>query len=74
MLDHVILIVSNVKRSLAFYEATSKPLNIEFFLPYKIEVDPPDLWEFGDGKALFRMKQGKPDPESIQGVHGGKQW
>ena len=35
MLDHMILTVSNIERSLAFYEAALKPLNIKFFLPYK---------------------------------------
>jgi hypothetical protein len=44
MLDHMILTVSNVERSLAFYEAALKPLNIKFFLPYKSEGDHPDLW------------------------------
>ena len=34
MLDHMILTVSNVQRSLPFYEAALKPLNIKFFLPY----------------------------------------
>src|SRR5712691_7304964 len=66
MLDHMILTVSNVERSLAFYEAALKPLNIKFFLPYKGEGDHPDLWGFGDGKrAFFWTKQGKPDPASI---------
>ena len=51
MLDHMILTVSNVERSLAFYEAALKPLNIKFFLPYKDEGDHPDLWGFGDGKG-----------------------
>ena len=68
MLDHMILIVSNVERSLAFDEAVLKPLNIKFFLPYKGEGDHPDLWGFGDGKrAFFWIKQGKPDPASIRG-------
>jgi catechol 2,3-dioxygenase-like lactoylglutathione lyase family enzyme len=31
MLDHIILSVSDVERSLAFYEAALKPLNIKFF-------------------------------------------
>jgi catechol 2,3-dioxygenase-like lactoylglutathione lyase family enzyme len=35
MLDHMILTVSDVERSLAFYETALKPLNIKFFLPYK---------------------------------------
>ena len=37
MLDHMILTVSNIERSLAFYEATLNPLNIKSFLPYKGE-------------------------------------
>jgi len=32
MLDHMILTVSDVERSLAFYEAALKPLNIKFFM------------------------------------------
>ncbi len=59
MLDHMILTVSNIERSLAFYQAALKPLDIKFFLPYKGEGDHPDLWGFGDGKrAFFWIKQG----------------
>ena len=66
MLDHMILAVSDVERSLAFYEAALKPLNIKFFMPYKGEDGHPDLWGFGDGKrAFFWIKQGKPDPAAI---------
>ncbi len=66
MLDHIILTVSNVERSLAFYEAALKPLHIRFFLPYKGEHGHPDLWGFGDGKrACFWLKEGTPDPRSI---------
>ena len=66
MLDHMILTVSDVERSLAFYESALKPLGIKFFLPYKGEGDHPDLWGFGDGKrAFFWLKQGKPNPASI---------
>src|SRR5437016_10186991 len=66
MLDHIILTVSNVERSLAFYEAALKPLYIKFFLSYKGQGDHPDLWGFGDGKrAFFWIKQGKPDPASV---------
>jgi catechol 2,3-dioxygenase-like lactoylglutathione lyase family enzyme len=73
MLDHMILTVSDVERSLAFYEAALKPLSIKFFLPYKGEGDHPDLWGFGDGKrAFFWLKQGKPNPASIHwGFMGG---
>jgi catechol 2,3-dioxygenase-like lactoylglutathione lyase family enzyme len=66
MLDHIILTVSGVERSLAFYEAALKPLNIKFFMPFKGEDGHPDLWGFGDGKkAFFWIKQGKPDPAAI---------
>src|ERR1700678_2912960 len=51
MLDHMILTVSNVECSLAFYEAALKPLHIKFFLPYKGEGNHPDLWGFGDGRG-----------------------
>jgi catechol 2,3-dioxygenase-like lactoylglutathione lyase family enzyme len=66
MLGFMILTVDNVERSLMFYEAALKPLNIKFFLPYKGKDGHPDLWGFGDGKqAFFWLKQGKPDPEAI---------
>jgi catechol 2,3-dioxygenase-like lactoylglutathione lyase family enzyme len=66
MLDHMILTVSDVERSLAFYQAALKPLSIKFFLPYKGEGSHPDLWGFGDGKRAFSwLKQGKPDPSSV---------
>jgi catechol 2,3-dioxygenase-like lactoylglutathione lyase family enzyme len=66
MLDHIILTVSDVERSLDFYEAALKPLNVKFFMPYKGKDGHPDLWGFGDGKrAFFWIKQGKPDPAAI---------
>jgi catechol 2,3-dioxygenase-like lactoylglutathione lyase family enzyme len=66
MLGFMTLTVDNVERSLMFYEAALKPLNIKFFLPYKGKDGHPDLWGFGDGKqAYFWLKQGKPDPEAI---------
>ena len=72
MLDHMILTVSDVERSLAFYEPALKPLSIKFFLPYKGEGDHPDLWGFGDGKkAFFWLKQGKPNPASRMASFGG---
>jgi catechol 2,3-dioxygenase-like lactoylglutathione lyase family enzyme len=50
MLDHIILTVSDIERSLAFYETALKPLNIKFFMPYKGKDGRPDLWGFGDGQ------------------------
>jgi hypothetical protein len=62
MLDYIILAVSDIKRSLAFYEAALMPLKIKFFMPYKGKDGHPDLRGFGDGKkAYFWLKQGKPD-------------
>ena len=47
MIDHIILTVSDVERSFAFYVASLAPLNIKFFMPYKGENGHPDLWGFG---------------------------
>ena len=66
MIDHIILTVSNVERSLAFYEGALAPLNIKFFMPYKGKNGHPDLWGFGDGKrAFFWRKHGAHDPQNI---------
>lgn len=66
MLDHIILTVSDIERSLAFYDSALEPLNIRFFLPYNGENGHPDLWGFGDGtRACFWLKVGNPDPASI---------
>ena len=66
MLDHIILTVSDIQRSLAFYEAALKPLDIKYYVFYQGENGHPDLWGFGDGKkAVFWLKQGTPDPAAI---------
>src|SRR5258708_14687283 len=66
MLDHIILTVGDVKRSLTFYTAALKPLKIQMLMPYKGVDGHPDLWGYGDDhKAFFWLKQGKPDPASI---------
>jgi catechol 2,3-dioxygenase-like lactoylglutathione lyase family enzyme len=66
MLDHIILTVSNVERSLKFYTAARTPLKIKMFLPYNGADGHPDLWGFDDGeKAFFGLKQGTPDPASV---------
>lgn len=66
MVDHIILTVRDVERSLTFYEAALKPIGLRFFMPYKGEAGHPDLWGFGDGrKACFWLKRGEPNPESI---------
>jgi catechol 2,3-dioxygenase-like lactoylglutathione lyase family enzyme len=71
MLDHMILTVSDVERSLAFYEAALKPLDIKFFMPYKGEDGHPDLWGFGDGKRAFldKAREARSSGHSL-GVRG----
>jgi hypothetical protein len=51
------LTVSNVERSLAFYEAALNPLSIKLCLPYKGEGDHPDLWGFVDAKRAFFCRE-----------------
>ena len=66
MIDHIILTVNDVERSLAFYESALAPLNIKFFMPYKGKDGHPDLWGFGDGKRAFLwLKRGAPDTQNI---------
>ena len=66
MIDHIILTVSDVPRSLAFYEAALKPLGISMFMPFKGENGHADLWGFGDGqRAIFWLKLGTPYPDAI---------
>lgn len=66
MVNHIILSVSDVEKSLAFYEAALAPLDIKFFVPFKGVDGHADLWGFGDGQsAFFWLKQGTPSPEAI---------
>ena len=66
MLDHVILTVSDFKRSVAFYEQALKPLGFSQFMDFKGENGHPDLKGFGDGSSFsFWLKQGRPDPEAV---------
>ena len=39
MLDHIILTVSDVERSLKFYTAALKPLKMKMFAPIKARTD-----------------------------------
>ncbi|MDR9753788.1 VOC family protein [Pseudomonas sp. SZMC_28357] len=66
MIGHIILSVSDIERSLKFYEAALKPLNISMFMPFKGVDGHDDLWGFGDGtRAIFWLKQGTPNPDAI---------
>jgi catechol 2,3-dioxygenase-like lactoylglutathione lyase family enzyme len=65
MLDHVFLTVSDLKRSIAFYEAALAPLGIAHVLDYDGKDGPeghPDLKGFGsNGRVYFWLRQGQAD-------------
>ena len=65
MLDHVIITVKDLDRSIAFYETALKPLGIVHAVDYNGKDGPdghPDLKGFGrDGRVFFWLRQGNPD-------------
>jgi catechol 2,3-dioxygenase-like lactoylglutathione lyase family enzyme len=66
MIDHVILTVSDLKRSIDFYTPALKSLGYLKTMDFKGEAGHPDLFGFGnDANFSFWLKQGKPDPDSI---------
>jgi catechol 2,3-dioxygenase-like lactoylglutathione lyase family enzyme len=66
MLDHVILTVSNFKRSIAFYEKALKPLGFTDFVIFDGKGGHPDLKGFGtNGRYFFWLKEGMPDPAAV---------
>ena len=62
MLDHVFLSVSDIARSIAFYEKTLAPLGIAHVLDYDGKQGPaghPDLKGFGaNGRVFFWLRAG----------------
>jgi catechol 2,3-dioxygenase-like lactoylglutathione lyase family enzyme len=66
MIDHVILTVSDFKRSVAFYAKALKPLGITALADYEGKDGHPDLKGFGIGKShFFWLKEGRPDPQAV---------
>ena len=66
MLDHIILSVSDVPRSISFYEAALAPLGITHYVDYNGENGHPDLKGFGrDQRAFFWLKSGPPSPDAV---------
>jgi catechol 2,3-dioxygenase-like lactoylglutathione lyase family enzyme len=67
MIDHVILTVSDFKRSVAFYAKALQPLGITSLSDYVGKDGHPDLKGFGIGKShFFWLKEGKPDPQHAE--------
>jgi catechol 2,3-dioxygenase-like lactoylglutathione lyase family enzyme len=62
MFDHVVLSVSKLARSVAFYEAALKPLGITRRVSYPGHVGHAPLEGLGDGRERYLLlKKGKPD-------------
>ena len=65
MLDHVFLSVSDITRSIRFYEAALTPLGITARLDYDGKDGPPghpDLKGFGaHGRMFFWLREGGPE-------------
>ena len=65
MLDHIVLTVSDLPRSIAFYEAALSPLGISHYIDYDGKDGHADLRGFGhDRMAYFWLRQGTADPSS----------
>jgi catechol 2,3-dioxygenase-like lactoylglutathione lyase family enzyme len=65
MLDHLFLTVSNIERSIAFYEAVLRPLGINQRFDYDGKNGPPghpDLKGFGaNGRLFLWLREGAAD-------------
>lgn len=66
MLDHIILSVSDLPRSVAFYEQALAPLGITHYVDYDGENGHSDLKGFGrDKRAFLWLKSGTPSAEAV---------
>lgn len=65
MLDHVFISVSDINRSIRFYELALAPLGIHHVIDYDGAEGPeghPDLKGFGcNGRVFFWLREGKAD-------------
>ena len=69
MLDHIFITVSDVTRSIAFYEQALAPLGIRHAIDYDGAQGPeghPDLKGFGcNGRVFFWLRQGHADARAV---------
>lgn len=69
MLDHIFLSVSDIERSIRFYEAALAPLGITTRLDYDGKDGPPghpDLKGFGaNGRMFFWLRQGVVEQRAV---------
>ncbi|TBU93995.1 VOC family protein [Phytopseudomonas dryadis] len=62
MLDHIFLSVSDLDRSIAFYDAALPPLGIVNRLDYDGQDSHPDLKGFGaHGRMFFWLREGRSE-------------
>jgi catechol 2,3-dioxygenase-like lactoylglutathione lyase family enzyme len=67
VIDHVILTVGDIERSVAFYKKALAPLGAIEFMDYPGSDDHPHLVGFSrrNGNHFFWLKEGRPDPDAI---------
>jgi catechol 2,3-dioxygenase-like lactoylglutathione lyase family enzyme len=66
LLDHIILSVSDLARSVEFYERALAPLGISHYVDYDGENGHPDLKGFGrNGSAFFWLKAGEVNSAAV---------
>lgn len=69
MLDHLFISVSDIQRSVRFYQATLKPLRITARLDYDGKDGPPghpDLKGFGaNGRIFFWLREGVVEGRAV---------
>ncbi len=69
MLDHIFISVSDIDRSIAFYEKALAPLGITHALDFDGSQGPaghPDLKGFGaNGRVFFWLREGKVDGRAV---------
>lgn len=69
MLDHIFVSVSDIERSIRFYEAALAPLGITARLDYDGKDGPPghpDLKGFGaNGRMFFWLRQGEVEGRAV---------
>ena len=66
MLDHIVLTVSDIARSMAFYRAALAPLGFTADIRYEGPQGHADLFGLGhDGRVPFWLKQGVPNAAAV---------
>ncbi len=66
MLDHIILTVGDLPRSIAFYSKALAPLGITQVFDYEGKDGHPNLKGFGrDDRFLLWLKAGEPSPAAV---------